>query len=213
MRDTVLKALAISSTIGGTVAGLVLRTQVDISSDTGALVGFFSIVATPVGIIIGFLLFLTLSQHAGTREKLEELYALVLALPNEDSRLRSKIQNFRANLENLGNSFGGENSFGKGDDFYLLLAMVPSEFRLELSDRWRKLVAVATTRIPTALWIALFATNFFSSLLVGMVQFTPLTTAIVLVGWNVLFGGLTVLIADFDNPFDGWFNIKNPFAV
>lgn len=143
---------------------------------------------------------------------MEEMYALFLALPVESTPLRNTITNFRAHLQYLGNAFGGENSSGQTHEFYLLLAVVPPEFRLELSDRWRKLAVIATTRLPTALWIALFATNFFSSLLVAMVMFTPATTITVLVGWNVLFGGLSILIADFDNPFKGWFNIANPFA-
>ncbi|MEK7610916.1 MAG: hypothetical protein AAB486_00900 [Patescibacteria group bacterium] len=211
MRDIPLKVLAVASTVGGTAAGLVLRAMVDISSDTGALVGFFSIVATPIGIVIGLLLFLVLSQHAGTREKLEEFYAITMILPDKGGWVKND-NSLRRSLSNLGEAFYGrrrEAELGFEEAF----RYAPTELRLELVDRWRKLVAIATTRLPTALWIALFSTNFFSSLLVAMVQFTPITTVVVLIGWNVLFGGLAVLIADFDDPFDGWFNITNPFST
>ncbi len=213
MRDLILKVLALSSALGGTVAGLVLRTQYDISADTGAIVGIFSIIGGPIGIVIALLLFLTLTQHAGTREKLEELHALVVTLPEAQGNLAEEIRTFKKRLGNLAELFGsGTVTMGGDYDFRVLLAFVPEDCRLELSDRWSKLKAIATTRLPDALWVGLFATNFVSLLLVAMVQMTPVTTVVVLTGVNLLFGGLSVLIADFDDPFTGWFNVRNPFA-
>lgn len=207
--------LTILTIVLGNLFGLYLKELPGVALDSPTLVGYLSPLVGPIAIIFAFILYLVLNQHFGTKEKLGDLFCLLRLIQiedNERNEVLEKIDKAWLYFENLSALF--ENSLRMKEISLLfdqLIPIIESEKRLELLDRWGRLKTIATTRLHPSVWIVTLIAVGFSCLFIAMLQFSIITSAATILGWDFLIGGFVFLIIDFDDPFTGRFNVKNPF--